>query len=95
MAMTNAERQKLWRERKAGRVAPPERRVCSVCKQRGCSGAYEAMCRRCWEKVTVEGRASHALRNRLSRERRKAAKQAAPSSGDAASLAECAVQLLA
>jgi hypothetical protein len=77
MPMTNAERQKLWRERKAGRVAPPERRVCSVCKKRGCSGAYEAMCRRCWEKVTVEGRKAHAERNRRSR----AAKKAAQPSG--------------
>jgi len=67
---TNAARQRRWRERQAGRLAPAVRVPCEAC---GIShtGAHGLLCSRCWERLTVEGRAAKALRVRKSRARRR------------------------
>jgi hypothetical protein len=67
---TNAERQRRWRERQAERLAPAVRVSCEACGTIH-TGAHGQLCSRCWEKVTVEGRAAKALRVRKSRVRRR------------------------
>jgi hypothetical protein len=58
---TNAERSRRFRARRAGKIPPAERLICSACGA-GRSGRYGEICRRCWERVTPEGRAAKAAR---------------------------------
>ena len=60
-----------YRERKAGRLPPPERPRCPACDllHTGVKGPY---CSRCWEKLTPEGREAKARRVRDSRAKAKA-----------------------
>jgi hypothetical protein len=58
---TNAERSRRFRARKAGKIPPAEKLICSECGA-GRSGRYGEICRRCWERVTPEGRAAKAAR---------------------------------
>ena len=66
---TNAERQRRWRERQAERLSPVVRVPCKACPTVH-TGAHGELCSRCWERLTVEGRAAKALRVRKSRARR-------------------------
>jgi len=77
--MTNAERQRRWRERQqAG--SSWKSPVCAAC---GCNTSggntsqpiYGDLCRRCWERLTPEGRAAKAERVRQSRARQRDAKK--------------------
>ena len=68
---TNAERQRRWRERQAERLPPAVRVPCEACPTLH-TGAHGLLCSRCWERLTVEGRAAKALRVRRSRARRRA-----------------------
>jgi hypothetical protein len=67
---TGAERQRRWRERQAERLAPAVRVSCEACGIIH-TGAHGLLCSRCWERLTVEGRAAKALRVRKSRARRR------------------------
>ena len=67
---TNAARQRRWRERQAERLPPVVRVPCQTCPTMH-TGKYELLCSRCWERLTVEGRAAKALRVRRSRARRR------------------------
>lgn len=67
---TAAERQRLYRERKAGRLAGGRRVPCVCCPRRH-TGLYGRHCYRCWLRQTVEGRALAAQRVRDSRARGK------------------------
>jgi len=69
---TGAERARRYRERQAGRLPPPEVLTCAACGTR-ISGTHGAICSRCWERLTPEGRAAKAERVRRSRARRRAA----------------------
>lgn len=51
----NAEYQRRWRERKAGRLPPAERPACPACSITH-TGARGLLCSRCWERLTEEGR---------------------------------------
>ena len=63
---TNAARQRAWYARqKAG--TPWQPLTCQACGA-NCKGK---VCSRCWERLTVEGRAAKAERVRLSRARRR------------------------
>lgn len=68
---TNAERQKRWRDRQAGKLPAAPKISCAACGKihTGARGQY---CSRCWEKETVEGRAFKAARVARARARRKA-----------------------
>ena len=66
---TNAERQRRYRERQAGRLAPPQRLTCSACG-RNHTGIHGVLCSRCWTALTPEGRADRAARVRKTRARR-------------------------
>jgi hypothetical protein len=66
---TAAARQRRWRERQqAGTPWQPP--VCAACGS-NTSGTYSNLCRRCWERLTPEGRAAKAERVRQSRARRR------------------------
>jgi hypothetical protein len=66
---TAADRQRRWRERQqAGTPWQPP--VCAACG-RNSTGKYGELCRRCWERLTPEGRAAKAERVRQSRTRRR------------------------
>lgn len=66
---TNAERQRRWRERqKAGTTWQPL--TCQACSSQH-RGAHGALCSRCWERLTPEGRAANAERVRKSRAQRR------------------------
>jgi recombinational DNA repair protein (RecF pathway) len=73
---TAADRQRRWRERQqAGTPWQPP--VCAACGRNTSGGntskpTYGELCRRCWEKLTPEGRAAKAERVRQSRARRRA-----------------------
>jgi hypothetical protein len=58
---TNAERSRRFRARRAGKIPPAERLICSACGA-GRSERYGEICRRCWERLTPEGRAAKAER---------------------------------
>jgi len=65
-----AEHSRRYRERKAGRLPPPQPPICPACglAHRGARGI---LCSRCWERLTPEGRAFKAERVARSRARRK------------------------
>jgi hypothetical protein len=67
---TGADRSRRYRERKAGRLAPHQPLTCSACGA-GASGQYGPICRRCWERLTPEGRAAKAARVARARARRR------------------------
>ena len=67
---TNAARQRRWRERQAERLPQAVRVPCEACGTVH-TGAHGLLCSRCWERLTVEGRAAKALRVRRSRARRR------------------------
>jgi hypothetical protein len=52
---TNADRQRRYRERQAGRLPPAERPTCPACSIAH-TGARGLLCSRCWERLTEEGR---------------------------------------
>lgn len=66
-AKTSAERQKAWYDRQGVSW------VASTCDQCGNrrTDAYAPLCRRCWERLTPEGRSYKAAIVRRSRERRR------------------------
>ena len=66
---TNADRQRRWRDRQAGRpvLDPPSCQACG----RTHTGAHGLLCSRCWTSLTVEGRADRAARVARSRARGK------------------------
>ena len=68
--MTNAERQRRWRERQAGRLPPVQRLTCPACGITH-TGARGDLCSRCWERLTPEGRAYKADRVARSRARKR------------------------
>jgi hypothetical protein len=74
---TNAERQRRWRERQAERLAPAVRVSCEACGITH-TGAHGLLCSRCWERLTVEGRAAKAERVRKSRARQRDATKKGP-----------------
>ena len=47
---TNADRQRRWRERQAGRAAPAAKVLCTVCGIIH-TGAHGTLCRLCWRKT--------------------------------------------
>jgi predicted amidophosphoribosyltransferase len=65
-----AEYSRRYRERKAGRMPPPQSPICPACglAHRGARGI---LCSRCWERLTPEGRAFKAERVARSRARQK------------------------
>ena len=67
---TNAERQRRYRERRAGRLPPPQPLVCAACG-RNHTGAHGVLCSRCWTSLTPEGRADRAARVARTRDRRR------------------------
>ena len=66
----NAEYQRRWRERRAGRLPPVERPCCTACGK-GHRGAHGALCASCWERTTPEGRAAHSERVRRAQRRKR------------------------
>jgi endogenous inhibitor of DNA gyrase (YacG/DUF329 family) len=72
---TNAARQRRWRERQAERLPPAVRVPCEACGTVH-TGAHDPFCSRCWERLTVKGRAAKALRVRNSRARQQASPNA-------------------
>jgi hypothetical protein len=70
MALTNAEHQRRWRGRQAGRLPPVERPCCTACGKAH-RGAHGALCASCWERITPEGRAAHAERVRRAQRRKR------------------------
>ena len=62
---SSAERQKRYRERKAGRLPPVERPACSACGIIH-KGKHGYLCSRCWERLTPEGRKARSQRVLLS-----------------------------
>ena len=68
--LTAAERQRRYRERKAGRLAPAQRPTCPACGITH-TGARGVLCSRCWERLTPEGRAYKADRVARSRARKR------------------------
>lgn len=69
VALSPAEKQKRYRERKAGRLPAPEKPTCQACGKAH-TGARGLLCCRCWESLTPEGRAYRAAR--VARARKKA-----------------------
>lgn len=67
---TNAERQRRYRERQAGRLAPAQPLTCAACG-RNHTGAHGLLCSRCWTALTPEGRADRAARVAKTRARRR------------------------
>lgn len=65
---TNAERQRRWRERQAGRLGPAQRLACSTCGAIH-TGAHGSLCRNCWRK-TADGMAWQRQRMAAYRARR-------------------------
>jgi hypothetical protein len=68
----NAEHQRTWRERQAGRLPPVQRQVCTACPRLH-TGAHGTLCWRCWRRLTPEGRRYVADSTARSKARRKAA----------------------
>ena len=67
---TGAERAKRYRERQAGRLPPPAKPTCPACGITH-TGARGPLCSRCWQSLTVEGRANRAARVAKVRAKRK------------------------
>ena len=67
---TAAERARRYRERKAGRLPAVEQQTCPACG-RSHTGARGALCSRCWQSLTPEGRADRAARVAKARAKRK------------------------
>ena len=67
---TAAERARRYRERKAGRLPPPQTLICIACGANH-RGAHGELCSRCWERLTPEGRRAKADRVAKVRARRK------------------------
>jgi hypothetical protein len=68
---TNSDRQQRWRDRQAGRLAAAVRVSCQACGKLH-TGARGALCSRCWQSLTPEGRADRAARVAKTRARAKA-----------------------
>lgn len=68
---TAAERQRRYRERLAGRLAPAVVLTCSACGRRHTGARGLLVCARCWERVTADGRAYKAERVARSRARKR------------------------
>jgi hypothetical protein len=68
----NAEYQRTWRERQAGRLPPVQRQVCTACPRLH-TGAHGTLCWRCWRRLTPEGRRYVADSTARSKANRKAA----------------------
>lgn len=64
---TNAERQRRWRDRQAGRLEPAPQLSCTTCG-RSCSGSHGPICRDCFRR-TPEGREWQRLRMAAYRKR--------------------------
>lgn len=69
MPDTNAERQRRYRERRAGRLAPFQPLTCAACG-RNHTGVRGVLCSRCWSALTPEGRADRLRRVQRSQARR-------------------------
>jgi hypothetical protein len=67
---TGAERARRYRERKAGRLPPAERRICPACGITH-TGARGMLCCKCWTRLTPEGRADRADRVRQAQKRKR------------------------
>jgi hypothetical protein len=65
---TGAERSRRYRERKRQGLPSVALLQCRACPRRH-TGAHGDQCSRCWERLTVEGRAAKAERVRRSRRR--------------------------
>jgi hypothetical protein len=65
----NAEYQRRWRERQAGRLPPVQRQVCPACGITH-TGARGVLCSRCWERLTEEGKEFRRERVRKARRKR-------------------------
>lgn len=68
---TGAARQKRYRERQAGRQTPAAKPACLDCGIIH-TGAHGALCSRCWERLTPEGKRSRADRVAKARRRKRA-----------------------
>jgi predicted amidophosphoribosyltransferase len=65
----NAEYQRTWRERQAGRLPPVQRPVCPACGITH-TGSRGVLCSRCWERLTEEGKEFRRERVRKARRKR-------------------------
>jgi predicted amidophosphoribosyltransferase len=70
--LTPAERQRRYRERKAGRLPPVE--PCIACNTPR-SGSHAPLCSRCWRRLTEEGRAVNRKQTAKALAKAKAKKQ--------------------
>lgn len=66
--LSDAERARRYRARRAGKLPPAQPLLCAACGQPH-RGRYAPLCRRCWLRLTPEGRADQAERTRRSRAR--------------------------
>lgn len=66
--LSDAERARLYRARRAGKIPPASLPVCSACG-RPHRGRHTPLCSRCWRRLTPEGRADQAERTRRTRAR--------------------------
>jgi hypothetical protein len=67
---TNADRQRRYRERQAGRLPAAPRPVCPACGITH-TGARGPLCSRCWTRLTPEGRADRVERVRRAQRRKR------------------------
>jgi len=67
---TNADRQRRYRQRKAGRLPPPAKPTCPACGITH-TGARGPLCSRCWERLDPSGRQFKAERVAKSRARKR------------------------
>ena len=67
---TAAERARRYRKRQAGRLPPAKQYECQACGITH-TGARGVLCSRCWQSLTVEGRADRAARVAKARAKRK------------------------
>ena len=66
---TAAARSRRYRERQAGRLPPAVRLPCQACGIIH-TGARGLLCSRCWQSLTVEGRADRAARVAMAKRKR-------------------------
>ena len=69
---TAAERQRRYRERQVGNLAPAVKLTCLACGKRHTGARGLLVCARCWERLTPEGRLYKADRVARSRARSRA-----------------------
>ena len=69
MPLTPAEKQKAYRERKAGRQPAAPKLECPACGKIH-KGARGVLCSRCWERLTPEGKAYRVERVQRSKAKR-------------------------